>query len=258
MWRPKIINKAQVKRASIESVMSGSIPVLIIRGFLDKKSCHTAVKRINDSKQEGFQGGKSKHIGPFLMSYATKKQKYFEQARKSKNIFKKIFVGIRDPALLIHETINCTLPRYSLSRASEFQNDYSPYVIRIHEKGRSIPIHKDNIRYEGKEYRLSNVDNQLSCIVHLQESEKGGDLVIYNKQWKKEDEKYRDINFGYSSDLITSTKSCKISNFKIGDLVIINPSYYHEVTKIKGETPRITLGMFLGIYRKKLEMISWA
>ena len=175
-----------------------------------------------------------------------------------KKHFKEFFVKYRNPIIQIYNGISKMAPKYSIFLASELKNDYSSTIIRIHEKGKSIPIHKDNVRYEGKEYALSDIDHQLSCVLHLQESENGGDLIIYNKHWKKEDERFRNINFGYSSGLTESSESCKISNFNPGDLVIINPIYYHEVTKITGKTPRITLGMFLGFYKKDCKIVAWA
>ena len=81
---------------------------------------------------------------------------------------------------------------------------------------------------------------------------------MYNKQWKKEDERFRNIEFGYSPRLTESSEFWRISNLNAGDLVIINPSYYHKVTKIAGNTPRITLGMFLGFYRKERKIVAWA
>ena len=92
----------------------------------------------------------------------------------------------------------------------------------------------------------------------LQESEVGGDVVIYNTQWTREDEKFREINFGYSSDAVSSSESCQISNVKPGDLVIINPTFYHKVTTICGDMPRITLGMFLGLHQKSNQVVAWA
>ena len=59
-------------------------------------------------------------------------------------------------------------------------------------------MHKDNVSYEGVEYQVSKINSQLSCILHLQETEKGGNLSIYNKQWEKKLEKYREIEFGYN------------------------------------------------------------
>ena len=251
-------SNTHVNPVNLELVLSGKTPVTVIRNFYDKKYCQTIAHRVENHNQDNFQNGKLMHVGPFLMAYATRKRKYFEEAKQSQRTFERIFCGIKNPITEIYNSISKMFPGYSVSLARELKNDYSSAVIRIHEKGKSIPIHKDNVRYEGKEYALSNIDHQLSCILHLQKSECGGDLVIYNKQWKKEDERFRNIDFGYSSRMTESIESCKISNFNTGDLVILNPSYYHKVTKITGDTSRITLGMFLGFYRKERKILAWA
>ena len=215
-------------------------------------------QKIHKISCESFQNGKLQHIGPFLMSYATKKDQYFEQAKKSKIYFDSIFAGLDNPSNRIFDTLKIAFPKAKISPAQEFGNDFSPFIIRVHEKGKSIPIHKDQVGYEGREYSISKIDNQLSCILHIQESEMGGDLIIYQKNWQKQDEKFRNIDFGYSSKVISSKKYCKISNIEKGDLVLINPIYYHKVTTIQGSTPRITLGMFLGFSKNNNEIISWA
>ena len=121
-----------------------------------------------------------------------------------------------------------------------------------------IPIHKDNVTYEGKEYNLSNIGKQLSCVLHLQKSESGGELTVYDKQWTKKDEKNREIMFGYTDKVISNCNTCKISNINQGDMVIINPNYFHSVSEITGKTPRVTLGTFLGFYLNKMKVVSWA
>ena len=258
MWEPDVVNTSHANEVNLEHVLSGRIPATVIPNFYDEKYCKTIANRVENHSQNNFQNGKLRHIGPFLMSYATSKKKYFEDAKQSQRTFEKIFCGIKNPIVEIYGSIGKMFPDYSISLAHEFKKDYSPAIIRIHEKGKHIPVHKDNVRYEGKEYALSGIDNQLSCVLHLQESESGGDLVMYNKQWGKEDERFRNIEFGYSSRLIKSSEFCKISNFNAGDLVIMNPNYYHKVTKIAGNTPRITLGMFLGFYRKDCKIVAWA
>ena len=147
------------------------------------------------------------------MAHTTDKKKYFEEAKEVQRTLEGIFYGIKNPITHIYESISGKFSNYSIALASEFQNNYSPAIIRIHEKGKSIPVHKDDVRHEGKEYALSDIDRQLSCVLHIQESESGGNLVIYNKQWKKEDERFRNIDFGYSSRLTESSEFCKISNF---------------------------------------------
>ncbi len=258
MWKSATVNTSQAKKVNSQYVLSDKIPVIVIHNFYDEKYCKIIASRVGNHSQDNFQNGKLRHIGPFLMSYATSKKKYFEDVKQSQKTFESIFYGIKNPITQIYNSIGKMFPDYSISLAHEFKKDYSPAVIRIHEKGKSIPVHKDNVKYEGKEYALSNIDHQISCILHLQESEHGGDLVMYNKQWKKEDERFRNIEFGYSSRLTESSESCKISNLNAGDLVIMNPNYYHKVTEIAGNTPRITLGMFLGFYRKDCKIVAWA
>ena len=188
MWESSVVSYAQLNKISLESILSGKIPAIVIRNFYYEENCQKIASRIKNYKQSNFQNGKLKHIGPFLMSHTTDKKKYFEDAKDTQREFEKIFHGLKNPILHIYEYIGSKFPNHSISLARELRNDYSPAVIRMHEKGKAVPVHKDNVRYEGKEYALSDIDCQLSCILHLQESESGGDLVMYNKQWKKEDE----------------------------------------------------------------------
>ncbi|NIM25932.1 MAG: hypothetical protein GTN97_02205 [Nitrosopumilaceae archaeon] len=257
MWAPLIVQKSDLHRVNCQSLISSDVPAIILKGFYDKKSCHSIVNKIMTAPGD-YQKKNLKHIGPFLMSYATNKMEYFIQAKKTQKKFSKIFSQKENPTKRIFNMLKMVFPESKINLANEYGKKYSPFVIRIHELGKSIPVHKDHVGYEGKEYSISNIDYQLSCVLHLQESEHGGDLVIYNKNWKKTDEKYRKIEFGYSSKVVTSEKSCKISNLEPGDLVLINPIQYHEVTMIQGPTPRITLGMFLGFSNNEKKIISWA
>ena len=258
MQKPLTINRSQINKVNLESIISGKNSAIVIQNFYDAKDCKKLAHRIKNKMPEDFQNGKLSHIGPFLMSHTTTKEKYFQRARNAQEAFNEIFSGVKRPEVEIHEYISQMLPSYSVSSARESQNQYSPFIIRIHEKGKEIPIHKDNVKHEGREYNLSEIDCQLSCVLHLQESENGGDLIIYDRQWKKEDEKFRNIDFGYTRDAISDSIHSRLTNIHPGDLVIINPRYYHKVTKITGDTPRITLGMFLGIYRKRHKIVAWA
>ena len=259
MWQPLVVDYQQAEdEIDLQSVLTNNIPAIIIHNFFDEKNCKEIVERIKNYNPDNFQNDKLLHFGPFLMEHITDKKKYFEAAKCHQKNIEELFCGIENPVNKIYEFIGKLAPRYSVSVATEFQNNYSQAIIRIHKKGKSIPIHKDNVTYEGKEYAVSSIEHQLSCVLHLQESESGGELIIYDKKWKKEDEKFRNIDFGYSSNLIEGNEFHRLSDFAAGDLVIINPNFYHEVTKIEGDTSRITLGMFLGFYTKESKIVAWA
>jgi len=258
MWIPKQGKANEITRTDFQSLIQGNIPAIIIKNFYNKNQCDGISQKINSVQKSDFNNSKLEHIGSFLMAHATRKQEYFERVKNDKKKREKIFSNEKEPNVKIFKIFQKLFPEYEVSTAKESKNEFSPYIIRIHKKGKSIPIHKDNVKYEGKEYELSKIDNQLSCILHLQESEKGGELIIYDKNWKREDEKFRKIEFGYETKIISESNFCRISNLKAGDLTIINPNYFHQVTEIKGKTPRISLGMFIGIFDKHQQIVAWA
>jgi len=258
MWVPNFFNYSQINFVDINSLINGKVPAIIIRNFYEKTMCKEIIDRLNFFEKSIFLNDDSIHIGPSLMSYVTRKNDYLLESEKYKKIFESLFSQIKSPTLKIYETIGSILPHYSVSPAEELKKPYSNCIIRIHKKGKMVPIHKDDVKYEGIEFAISKIDHQISCILHLQESETGGDLIIFKKKWVKENEKFRNIDFGYSSDLVKSTEFCKISCLESGDLVLINPNYYHMVTKINGPSSRITLGMFLGIFEKENKILAWA
>ena len=256
MWDSIVITNSEISNRDIKKIISGEKSAIIIKNFYEKRSCKKIIKKINNTNIEN-DSKKFNHIGPFLMNYTTTKEKYFQNAKKANIIFKKIFLNVDNPIDKIKLIILKVHPNYEILETKENRMSYASCTIRRHEKGKSVPLHKDNVTYEGIEYNVSKIDNQLSCILHLQETERGGKLLMYKKKWEKKLEKFREIEFGYNSILTKNTQVDTVES-KRGDLVIINPNYLHEITKIQGNTDRITLGMFFGIQNKSKKIFSWA
>ena len=256
MWDSIVITNSEISNRDIKKIISGEKSAIIIKNFYEKRSCKKIIKKINNTNIEN-DSKKFNHIGPFLMNYTTTKEKYFQNAKKANIIFKKIFLNVDNPIDKIKLIILKVHPNYEILETKENRMSYASCTIRRHEKGKSVPLHKDNVTYEGIEYNVSKIDNQLSCILHLQETERGGKLLMYKKKWEKKFEKFREIEFGYNSILTKNTQVDTVES-KRGDLVIINPNYLHEITKIQGNTDRITLGMFFGIQNKSKKIFSWA
>ena len=256
MWDSIVITNSEISNRDIKKIISGEKSAIIIKNFYEKRSCKKIIKKINNTNIEN-DSKKFNHIGPFLMNYTTTKEKYFQNAKKANMIFKKIFLNVDNPIDKIKLIILKVHPNYEILETKENRMSYASCTIRRHEKGKSVPLHKDNVTYEGIEYNVSKIDNQLSCILHLQETERGGKLLMYKKKWEKKFEEFREIEFGYNSILTKNTQVDTVES-KRGDLVIINPNYLHEITKIQGNTDRITLGMFFGIQNKSKKIFSWA
>lgn len=259
-WEPIEIEYNNISnfKQIIKKLINGHVPALIITNFYDKESCNTIVKKARDITYHEHADGVIKKIGTFLLAYLYKKSDYFSDAKNARQTLRTIFEGIDDPRKKIHSLASVLFPEKEITVATEEGKKYACGIIRIHENGDSAPIHRDNVRFEARNFSVARFPNQLSSVLHLQQPEKGGELVLHKQPWKKSDEKFRNIGFGYSRDVISNCKqSVKICP-KQGDLVIINPIYYHEVLPVQGSKIRVTLGLFLAFSKYGKKVVTWS
>ena len=66
----------------------------------------------------------------------------------------------------------------------------------------------------------------------------------------------REPDFGYSSKLIKDVNQTKISPIE-GDMVVLNPKFYHQIESVSGLRNRISIGFFFGELSKN-NFCSWS
>ena len=234
---PQILDET----SSYDDLITGKIPALIVPEVLSKPHCISISSKIlNMSKTNNS----STKFGTSLSSYIYQKQRYFSKSKKSNEILKNLFSENISPVSLMQQNIS-KLSGKKIYTATENGNVYSDAVIRIHESGNSVHLHRDNSNFEMSEYNVSQIKNQLSAILYLQSPDVGGELTIFHKMWCKKDEIMREPEFGYSSDLVRGVYQTKIRPIA-GNMVILNPKFYHQIESISGLKSRITLTFFFG------------
>ena len=256
-WTPKIVFKDDVSldKTIFDSISSGEIPALVLKDFYSKiDSEKIASQTFNFSKH---MHGETylKKIGIFLSAYQNKKEDYFKDAKTANDELDNIFAE-KNPVHDIHKKIK-EISNFDISTAKENGAIYSQGIIRLWEMGDIGPLHRDNANFEAPDYKISKYENQLSCVLYLQEPEGGGELVIYKQKWEKPDEKFREIGFGYTKEVLKTSISSTIIPTQ-GDLVIFNPNHYHEILPINGIHRRITFGNFFGYNNSSNVAESWS
>ena len=252
MWTTQILREAT--NSTYTDLVSGKTPALIIPNVLSSSFCISLSRKILKTNLIGFNLGISKKIGTSLSSHIYKKSEYFSNALLSNQTLKNLFSDNVSPIDVMQQTIS-KISQKKISSAFENEMIYSIAMIRIHEHGDSVHLHRDNSDFEMSEYGISNLKNQLSAILYLQSPLNGGNLTIYNKMWNKNDEQMRCPEFGYSSDLIKNVPQKNI--FPIaGNMVIFNPKLYHKVESVIGIKSRISLGFFFGEMSRN-HLCSW-
>ena len=247
MWTPQILDET----SSYDDLITGKIPALIIPKVLSKSDCISISRKILNMSQ---RNGSSTKFGTSLSSHIYQKQKYFSKSKKSNEILKNLFFENISPVTLMQQKISKLFGK-KIYTATENGNVYSDAVIRIHGNDDSVHLHRDNSNFEMSEYNVSRFKNQLSAILYVQSPDVGGELTIFHKMWSKKDEIMREPEFGYSSDLIKGVYQTKIKPIA-GNMVILNPKFYHQIESISGLKSRITLTFFFGESTKNC-FYSW-
>ena len=237
MWTPQILDET----SSYDDLITGKIPALIIPKVLSKSDCISISRKILNMSQRNDSSTK---FGTSLSSHIYEKQKYFSKSKKSNEILKNLFSENISPLSFMQQKISKLFGK-KIYTATENENAYSDAVIRIHGNDDSVHLHRDNSNFEMSEYNVSRFKNQLSAILYLQSPDVGGELTIFHKMWSKKDEMMREPEFGYSSDLIRGVYQTKIRPI-VGNMVILNPKFYHQIESISGLKSRITLTFFFG------------
>ena len=247
MWTPQILDET----SSYDDLITGKIPALIIPKVLSKSDCISISRKILNMSQRNDSSTK---FGTSLSSHIYEKQKYFSKSKKSNEILKNLFSENISPLTFMQQKISKLFGK-KIYTATENENAYSDAVIRIHGNEDSVHLHRDNSNFEMSEYNVSRFKNQLSAILYLQSPDVGGELTIFHKMWSKKDEMMREPEFGYSSDLIRGVYQTKIKPIA-GNMVILNPKFYHQIESISGLKSRITLTFFFGESTKNC-FYSW-
>ena len=237
MWTPQILDET----SSYDDLITGKIPALIIPKVLSKSDCISISRKILNMSQRNDSSTK---FGTSLSSHIYEKQKYFSKSKKSNEILKNLFSENISPLTFMQQKISKLFGK-KIYTATENENAYSDAVIRIHGNDDSVHLHRDNSNFEMSEYNVSRFKNQLSAILYVQSPDVGGELTIFHKMWSKKDEMMREPEFGYSSDLIRGVYQTKIRPI-VGNMVILNPKFYHQIESISGLKSRITLTFFFG------------
>lgn len=109
-----------------------------------------------------------------------------------------------------------------------------------------------------------DMDDQLSYFVVLQQSEKGGELTIYDMLWENVKRKETPENNEFVIDdegrsiYMTDVKSFAIKP-QPGDILVFSGGpIWHRVEDIKGSSPRITFGGFLNFSKNNEELYYWS
>lgn len=254
-WKPVLLDYPLGDAPNLSVIINGDFPALIFRNFYPAYQCKKVCDKITISNDLRGCSCRPKHIGTTLSSHLHSKREYFENVDLTERHINKVFTHA-DPRQKIYMLLSEITKTDDVIVADEKGKQYSSCVIRIHGNGNFSPLHRDSANFEANQFLVSTLKKQLSCVLYLQKPQQGGQLIIYRKKWNREDEKYRQIEFGYIEEAVSGARYCKIDPIP-GDLVVFNPLFFHKILPVCGEKARISLAMFFA-FRDAKNLVVWS
>ncbi len=261
-WKKLVVHKGDsLGKKALHDLINGKYSVIVLKDYLSSSDLLEIKEKIATLRArievKEYSNGALTTFGSYLAKHLNSLENYFNKAKETDLLFD----PDNDLRVKVREYLCQVFSLSSLNVAAEQTAEYSPAVVRLHANGVSNPLHNDLIMRDADHTNLvlRKLINQLSCIVCLQECDRGGELKNYYKRWDQIDEIYKipGNGLGYDSKVIENTP-CSVFKPSEGDIYIIDPTYYHEICKVFGKT-RITLGFFFGFFDLSFEHgVAWS
>jgi hypothetical protein len=242
--------------ALLRQLAQGETAVVVLRNLLPAETFAVNRERIgkllaNASTTEHVNGALTT-VGPYLAKYLDRPDSYFDDAEAAKAMLDSVEF---DLDAQVRAGLREAFGLGSVEPAREPDGRaYSPSVVRIHAVGVRNPLHNDNIMRDAVDtgIALAELACQLSCVVCLQECDGGGELRMYQKEWKPVDEEHKiPGGLGYDEAVVDGI-ACHEFKPQTGDVYLINPTRYHSIERVFG-SDRLTMGFFMGFGDDRLE-----
>jgi len=237
----------------------GDLDAIRIKSFLNKEEISKYINNLSKLKPALlFEKPFGFTHGPSLIDSYEKMDKYFDAA---KEYFKELNNTM---GFDFHDKIVNVLMDLSLNHVCEIPNcsgaDYAFFPMKNMKRlCGSIPAHNGLMFYDMyPECRhiesLIDKSNQISILLLMQKSEKGGDLEFID--WR-----YCDTPKDLSTDVLRNMamrKARKSIDLLPGDLILFHGGQlWHRVTDILGRTPRISLSAFSSFSLNHESILIW-
>ena len=263
-WGQVVITDATTpsSRPLLRRLVDQDISVIVIKDLLGDKLLHKGLELIlahyEKKTASSYHNGTLTTIGPYLARYLSDLDYYFGHAGTIDEVFSNTDFDVRR---ITQQRLRSLfgLDRLEAEREPDGRR-YADSIVRVHGDGVANPLHNDNIMRDAARsgLKLANLKHQLSCVVCMQECDRGGELVTYRKRWAPEDEKFKvPGGLGYDSGVIVGAERDVFRPHQ-GDVYLINPTSYHEIERVSGKD-RVTLSFFIGFYDDDLQhAVLWS
>ena len=265
---------------TLQAILNKRVDGVIVRNVLAQDTIDAVVDRLaeNLSDRRKFPMFKTLEDAPYTVGQAivgagNDLVDYFQDAVTQRTRLANLFAGHQDYERRIVEVFSALSGGLPVEVAHSVEGKaFTPSTIRVLTEGHEIGVHVGNefARLPQARYLQGLIDmtDQISFFIPLTVPEAGGELVVYGVEWS-------DVNFLMpkvtspdqnnvwleGSDVFNVFQAMDSTAFapQPGDMLIFDGGrYFHRVSKVEGNTPRRTIGGFVGFSIEHDRLFYWS
>jgi hypothetical protein len=259
-WQALNLDRDDWGPAPFKSLLTGETACVVIDDFYSGAACSAIaenVQRLGLARSFTGENTVASYTGLAAMELADRKEDYLAAVAEANRDRCRLLGDQPDPLEAVMQLL-CKAWPAGAGVATEGERPYFAGVIRIFRKA---VHHTDSASRDLKGWSIAGIRSQLSWNLYLAIPERGGEVQIWNRQWRGEDERAyrydRARKKGYSPEVVDGWRSVVVPP-RIGRFVIFNALYYHTVLDVTGETPRLAMSSFVGVADDGNPLVLWS
>lgn len=240
-WRG--LDVRSLDEAAVDALLSGQAAYLRVSGFLSDRQAEDIVRRFMEGPHDERDYGATKTLQVGVALSAEPPERYFERSSAANRAVRALYEGMKNPVDEVRGTLARRLG-WVFTEPSENNLPYCTNVVAAMNPGTLLPIHCDlprDQRIQRSSFFISKFPRLLTFNVYLSTSDHGGQLVIYRRKVRLDEEQPSQCAFAFR-DVPRAVVSPRP-----GDLVVFDPDHFHEVLRVGGERLRFTSQWFISL-----------
>lgn len=239
----------------INQIYQGEFDGMLLKGVFSQAEMLEVKHKLESENDELETVRYGTTLGCVLMAAGSDNERYFQSSNSFRTKLKRLF------NTSFEARIEAILNSMSGGRKVEVarENDeriYTPATVRFvyPERGGMAP-HKNNDFMDKIYYNhlktIVKMADALSYFIVIDKPEEGGDLLLYEMSEEQSMTLTKDLDLeSYQKRYVTPN---------VGDMILFHGgNIVHQITDVKGDKTRITIGGFLAMSKDEQKFLYWS
>ncbi len=242
MWECETIRPFDSE--SLQLLLDNRIPAIRMADFATSAELQRLKRALieNDRRSSSVKQVTRFGISQYEEGVKRGRETYFRLAAAAIEEQRQVFAHSFDPVRRFIDQLRTAVPDVGIMREPEF-GDY--YAGNGKLRTGYSPIHVDFAPQDSGGWEVGKADVQLAWNLYIDVPKTGGELLLWEKSWRPEDDRYQvSGNYYFDEAVVRECRRLEIKP-RVGEILLINSRNFHAIAE---SDHRFAFGSFISCF----------